>query len=325
LPKELTFDWQTRVKILVFGAGVIGSLYAAKLAQRGHCVTVLARGQRLADIRQYGLVLDDILRASRSTTAVATIERIDPQGQYDVALITVRRDQLATAMPELATNRQIPTLLFMLNNPTGSDGLVKALGADRVFLGFPGAGGARNGHVVSYAMIPEQSTMLGELGGRRTMRLRGVVQGFREAGFPTQISTDMDVWLKTHAFFVTAVCGAIYLAGGDCRALSENRDDLRLMVEGVREGFSTVRALGFSVAPVSLDVLFSWLPKSFAIRYWRRFFKSEMGDHVFGRHARNAPREMRDIANDCRGLLRKSGVDTPALLQLYQAIDQYSE
>jgi hypothetical protein len=39
----------------------------------------------------------------------------------------------------------------MLNNPMGSAGLVKGLGADRVVLGFPGAGGTLEGHVVRYA------------------------------------------------------------------------------------------------------------------------------------------------------------------------------
>jgi ketopantoate reductase len=42
---------EASVKILVFGAGVIGTLYAARLQEGGHRVTVVARGERLADIR----------------------------------------------------------------------------------------------------------------------------------------------------------------------------------------------------------------------------------------------------------------------------------
>ena len=49
------------MKILVYGAGVIGTLYAARLRQGGHLVTLLARNQRLADIRRYGLALEDIV------------------------------------------------------------------------------------------------------------------------------------------------------------------------------------------------------------------------------------------------------------------------
>ena len=80
------------MEILVYGAGVIGTLYAARLQEGGHRVTVVARGQRLADIRRYGLVLEDIVGPGRSTTRVDTIERVDPNDQYDIALISVRRD-----------------------------------------------------------------------------------------------------------------------------------------------------------------------------------------------------------------------------------------
>jgi hypothetical protein len=48
-----------------------------------------------------------------------------------------------------------------------------------------------------------------------------------------------------------------------------------------------------------------------------------MADYVFGGHARAASREMRELANDCRSLLEKSGIEAPALRQLYRAIDAY--
>jgi len=53
------------MKILVYGVGVIGTLFAARLADNGHQVTVLARGQRLADIRRHGLVIEDVLSGER--------------------------------------------------------------------------------------------------------------------------------------------------------------------------------------------------------------------------------------------------------------------
>jgi 2-dehydropantoate 2-reductase len=219
--------------------------------------------------------------STRSDITVDAIEQLRPDDQCDLALITVRRDQLASLMSKLIANRGIPTLLFMLNNPIGSTELIKVLGG-RVMLGFPGAGGTRDGNVVRYAMIAEQPTMLGEPDGKRTSRLRRVARAFRSSGFRTRTTRDMDAWLKAHAFFVTAICGAIYLSGGDCRRLSENGAVLRLTAEGVREGFTTVRALGLTVTPLALRALFMWTPQSFVVHYWRRFFAAEMADCVFG-------------------------------------------
>jgi 2-dehydropantoate 2-reductase len=174
-------------------------------------------------------------------------------------------------------------------------------------------------------MIAQQPTTLGEFDGRCTVRLREIAKAFRDAGLPTKICNDMDAWLKTHAFFVTAMCGAIYLAGGDCRRLSTDSAALSLMTNGVREGFAVVRALGQRVAPFSLRVLFTWLPDAFAVGYWRRFLATDRADYVLGRHARAAAREMQEIANDCRSLLERSGVEATALLRLYHAIDAYAD
>ena len=313
------------MRILVFGAGVIGTIYAARLKAGGHSVTVVARGQRLANIRRCGLLLEDLVSARLSTIPVETAEQIAGDDDYDVALVTVRLDQLAGVLPSLRANRGIPTLLFMLNNPVGLHDLVSDFGADRVLFGFPGAGGALDGDVVRYALIPQQPTTLGEWSGRRTERVRMLADTFRESGFRTAISGDMDAWLKTHAFFVTAVSGAIYLAGGNCRLLSNDHATLALMTRGVREGFAAIRTLGFAVTPLPLKALFTWMPSWFAVLYWRRFLATESADWVFGRHARTAAREMLELAKICRGFLDKAGLEAPALQRLYRAIDSFAE
>jgi len=48
------------MRILVYGAGVVGSQYAALLHRAGHDVSLLARGQRLADLREHGIVLQAV-------------------------------------------------------------------------------------------------------------------------------------------------------------------------------------------------------------------------------------------------------------------------
>ncbi len=47
------------MKTLIFGAGPTGSLYAARLFEAGHDITLLDRGQRLEDLRTHGVALED--------------------------------------------------------------------------------------------------------------------------------------------------------------------------------------------------------------------------------------------------------------------------
>jgi 2-dehydropantoate 2-reductase len=208
------------MEILVYGAGVIGTLYATRLQQAGHRVTILARGSRLLGIQRHGLIIQDITTGARSTAQVAVTERLCGEEVYDLAVIAVRRDQLAGIVPDLAKSRNIPSVAFMLNNPLGSATFADVIKADRVLLGFPGAGGALEDGVVYHAMIAQQPTTVGEPAGRQTARLRALVSALRASGFPTRVENNMDAWLLCHAFFITCVCGAIYLAGGDCRRLS---------------------------------------------------------------------------------------------------------
>ncbi|MFQ5935891.1 MAG: ketopantoate reductase family protein, partial [Acidiferrobacterales bacterium] len=49
------------MKILVYGAGVLGSLYAARLKEAGNDVAVLDRPKRLGFIRDHGILFEDVL------------------------------------------------------------------------------------------------------------------------------------------------------------------------------------------------------------------------------------------------------------------------
>jgi 2-dehydropantoate 2-reductase len=76
----------------------------------------------------------------------------------------IKKEQVASVLSPLAANTKIPTLLFLLNNPTGIQRL-QTLDPRCVVLGFPGIGGAKQGDVVRYVLIRQQQTTLGEVEG----------------------------------------------------------------------------------------------------------------------------------------------------------------
>ena len=97
------------MKILFYGAGVMGSLYAARLQESGQDVSILARGQRLADIREHGIVLDDGATGQRTATRVNTVERLAPEDAYDLVVVPMPRNRVPAVLPVLlhrAVNRR---------------------------------------------------------------------------------------------------------------------------------------------------------------------------------------------------------------------------
>ena len=311
---------QEPLRILVIGAGVIGSVYGARLQSAGYHVTLLARGQHAADLRTSGLVLEDASTGQATTSHLRMIERLVPEESYDLALVCVRLDQVAATIPGLAANQHIPTLVFFLNNPTGTQLLVEQLGSQRVVLGFPGVGGTREGTRVRYVRPRQQPTTLGEVDGQITARLRRLAAMFEQAGFSTAISPSMDGWLKTHAVFISCVCAALALEGGDSVRLGQNRAAVVLMVSAIREGFAALQPLGVRVMPINLKLIFSWMPRWFAVRYWQRALQADLGTLAIAPHANAAPEEMSRVARQILAFLEPSPRPTPTLKRLLGAL-----
>lgn len=306
------------MKILVYGAGVLGSLYAARLQVAGHEVSILARGQRLADLREHGIVLEDARTGERTTTWINVVETLAPEDAYDLVIVLLRKNQVSAILPVLAANQRTPNVLFMVNNAAGPEEYVQVLDRERVVLGFPGAGGAREGHVIRYAIAGArvQPTTVGELNGWVTPRLQVIVDVLESAGFPVATCANMDARLKTHVALVSPLANALYLAGGDNYRLAKTRDGVVLLVRGVREGLRVLRALEIPITPRKYQVL-QWLPEPLLVAWLQRGLATERAELGLARHANAARDEMQKLAEEFRGLARRSGVPTPALDQLY--------
>ncbi len=311
------------MRILVYGAGVLGSLYAARLHEAGHDVTLLARGQRLADLREHGVVIEDALTGERTTTRVPLAERLAPEDAYDLVLVVMRKNQVAAVLPALAANRRTPSVLFMGNNAAGPGELIAALGRERVLLGFGSAGGRREGPVVRclWRIGKRQARVtIGELDGAVTPRVQRIAAAFERAGFPVVISPDMDAWLKWHAALVLPLAGALYAAGGDNYRLAGTPDAVVLAVRAIREGFAVLRKLGIPMTPRALWP-YARLPEPLLVPLARRYLDTKVAEIALAGHANAARDEMKPFADEFRALGRSAALPMPAWDRLYAYID----
>ncbi|MEO6999454.1 MAG: 2-dehydropantoate 2-reductase N-terminal domain-containing protein [Terracoccus sp.] len=302
------------MRILVLGAGVIGSIYAGRLLEAGHEVVLMARGRRLEELRAHGLTLHDAESGEQTGAPVAAVSRPDPDDHFDLVFVPVRAEQLKDTLPVLTAMTDGSDVLFFGNTAGRQAELVDALG-ERAWFGFPAAGGVREGSVIKYVLIAQQKTMLGEPSGSTSSRARHLQDVLEGAGFPTQISPDIDAWLVGHAAFVVPIAFALYRVGVDAPGLAADQATMRLMVSGTREAFNALRSAGNTEIPTNLRVLFR-LPNVFVIAYWRRVFASPRGELWFGAHSRAARDEMQTLARQLHAAVRATGRATPDLDQL---------
>ncbi|MBI5262980.1 MAG: ketopantoate reductase family protein [Bradyrhizobium sp.] len=309
------------MRILVVGAGVIGTIYGGRLALAGHEVTVLVRGRRRAELEAHGLVLEDALSGERRKIAVTSLAELPADPRFDLALVAVRDRQLTSLLPVLDRLEGATEILFFLNCPLRVADLVARYGADRVRFGFPGAGGVHDGERIRYVIVRQQPTTFGPVAGQDRARCNSIAQIFGQAGFATALVSDMEAWLKSHAFFVVAICGALYTAGGRSAQLAADTKRLLALISGVREGLNCLRKLGVTPSPAKLRVM-AYLPRPLVVPALRRFFASRLAALAIDGHANAAPDDMCDLARDCRHMIAASGVSAPTMLSLCAEVER---
>ena len=316
---------KTGSRVLVYGAGPLGSLFAARLQEGGNDVSILARGQRLDDLHEHGIVLHDVRTKQQTVTRVNVVEALAPEDAYDLVLVIMRKNHALKILPILAANAHTPTILFLMNNAAGPGELVEALGQERVLIGFPNSAGYREGHVVHCLAGTEDDPALvpfGEIDGHVTPRARQVAHILESApGFGAEIRTDMDAWLKYHvALLMPSLGPALYAAGTDKDRLAHTRDLVVLTIRAIREGFRVLQALGLPVTPSRYRV-FEWVPEPILVFALQRLLTHELMEVAMVRHANAARDEVSHLANEFLALARATSVPTPAIDRLYPHLD----
>jgi 2-dehydropantoate 2-reductase len=283
-----------KTKILVYGAGVIGSIFAGKLSLAGNDVTILARGKRYEEISSDGLILKDAMTGKTSRIGIKCIPTLQENDIYDYVLVVVQNNQIDEILPVLSKN-QSSNFVFVVNNPLGYSKYINAVGKERVMIGFPSAGGERRDGIVSYfigtgfAKIM-QTTTFGEVDGSRTQRLINLVSIFRKAGFDPTISNNMDAWQKTHVAFVVPIANALLRFESNNYKLAKSRETIHQMILATREGFRAMKENGIPVEPQKLNYYF--LPVWLLGTVFQLIFATRIAEYSMAKHTAVAKQEI---------------------------------
>lgn len=223
------------MRILIYGAGVIGSLYGALLAEAGFDVSVLARGKRLEGLSRDGLRYR--YKGKILTAPVTVLSELTPDDRYDFIFLIVRENQLHTALKELRANGS-PRIVTMVNSLETCDQWGTVCGKGRIIPTFPGAGGGFDGNVLDAALTPRliQPTTLGKTDGTE----KALARVFRKAKIPYAVVADMHAWQLCHLAMVVPLADAYYAAADPGNA-GKDAALMRKTAKQIRENFSVIK------------------------------------------------------------------------------------
>ncbi len=312
------------MKILVYGAGVLGSYLAHVLHRGGNDVTLLARGKRLQELQQHGLVIRHYIQRRTTTDVVKLTERLDAQDQYDIVFVVVQRTQLDDILPHLCTNENSALFVFVGNNPTASETLRFIRGHSQkpknVVFGFQSSGGRReNGKIISIHIGISKlagSMTVGSLDSNPAS-IALLQQAFAATHYKLNENSNMDAWLKCHVAFIMPIAFACYYSAGDLRKIAWDSRFLNKVIDCMDEAYQMVEACGYPIEPKG-DQDFVRRQRFKCFLMLRVLAATPIGKLACSDHAMAAQGEMKRLYDDFCVLKKQARIATPAWDELAQ-------
>lgn len=232
------------MKLLVFGAGVLGCNLANNLFRAGKDVTLLARGPWAEEIRSNGLRIKNTLSRRTAVNRIPVAEELSPEDAYDVIFVAVRYTQIETILETLRASRA-KTIIFVGNNVCASE-TAAYLPEKNVLFAFTSAAGHRESNYVD--SVDLRKITVGPLRGAPSQEklIREIFAGTK---YKVTYEPNMGDYLLCHAAFVLPAVFACYKTDGNLKKLKKDNAYLNRLIDANIEGYRAIRNAGHEILP----------------------------------------------------------------------------
>ena len=306
------------MKILVYGAGVLGCNLARNLFRAGKDVTLLARGKWAEEIRKNGLRVKDKFSLRTSVSRIPVVTELKPEEIYDVIFVVLRYTQLDSALDTLRAN-QAKNIVFVGNN-VRPRALAASLPEKNVLFAFALSAGHREpDRVVS---IDLKKITIGQLpGAASNAGLIGEIFGGTK--YKVVYEPNMEDYLLCHAAFVMPAAFACYKTDGNLKKLKGDTAYLELLIDANIEGYRAIRNAGHAILPKADADFESEKYRKNCLRFFKLMCATSLGKLCASDHAMNAIDEMSALNRDIKKFFDENGAAYPVWLALEAEAGRY--
>ena len=295
------------MKILVYGAGVLGCNLARNLLRAGKDVTLLARGDWAQEIQKNGLRIKDKFLPRLSVSPIPVVTALAPGDRYDVIFVVMRYTQLGAILDTLRAN-ETPNIVFVGNNVCAA-ATAAALPEKNVLFAFASSAGHRERDRV--ASVDLKKITIGQLASAPSNEPL-IGQIFGGTKYKVAYEPNMEDYLLCHAAFVLPAAFACYKTDGDLKKLKGNTAYFQRMIDAVIEGYRAIRGAGHTILPRE-DAEFEGAAfRKTCLRFFRLMCATSLGKICVSDHAMNAMDEMSALNHDLKAFFDEHGAAYPA-------------
>lgn len=315
------------MKILIYGAGVIGCTYAWQLAEAGHDVTILVRKEQKQQVDKQGIhiICQDFRCGEKKLVDIVfrphVIDELYAQNDFEYIIVTTNKIQLPEVLPVLGAFAGEAHVLFFQNNWDCFDEIARHLKPEQYFFGFPfmvGGGKDIDGIHCAISGMKYSHTPIGEVSGEITPRVQKIVQALKEAHLNPVPSRQILLWIITHYAAATGLTAGILSAGNAAKFVG-NSAIIRMTIRAIREGFAICLKRGYDAKMEKANKLYQ-LPLFIGVPIAKKIYSNEALQLMFDGHVNHSPKEVRQMIDDMIAYGIKYNIATPNLIKLKEII-----
>ena len=294
------------MKILVYGAGVLGCNLARNLFRGGKDVTLLARGKWAEEIQNNGLRIKDKFSPRMSVSRIPVARELAADDAYDVIFVVMRYTQLDSIMDVLRAN---PTknIVFVGNNVRARE-IAGLLPEKNVLFAFSLSAGHREPDRV--ASIDLKKITIGQLAGAASNE-QLIQQIFAGTKYKVVYEPNMEDYLLCHAAFVLPAAFACYKTDGNLKKLKGNTAYLSRLIDANIEGYRAIRNAGHEILPKADTEFEGAAYRKTCLRFFKLMCATSLGKICASDHAMNAIDEMSALNRDLKKFFDENGAEYP--------------
>lgn len=299
------------MRILVYGAGVIGTNLAADLYASGKDVTLLARGGWADTLEKHGLTVKSAFFPKKRTWPIPVIRELKRDDAYDVIFVVMRYTQLDSVIPDLLSN--VSENIVLIGNDPCAPAYREKLKGKNVLFGFYMAAGHREpDRVVSFSLKKITIGQLRDDPGNEDL-IRSIFDGTKIKAI---YQPNMEDYLLCHAAFVMPIGFACYHCDGDLKRISRDKAYLNRIIDANIEGYQAIEDAGHEILPSSDKDYHSEKYRKLCYRVYKIMCSTVVGKICASDHAMNAVEEMGAINEGLKRFFDEHQASYPTYTEL---------
>jgi 2-dehydropantoate 2-reductase len=300
-----------KLRILVYGAGVLGGNLANNLYRSGKDVTVLARGEWGQQIKENGLVIKNKLKLRKTVSRIPVISELTPNDRYDVIFVVVRYSQLDQVIDTLNVN--ISKNIVLVGNNVRARKYAGLMHGKNVMFAFALSAGKRGKDMIK--SIDLKKITIGQLAGAESNEAF-IRQIFEGSGYKVVYEPNMEDYLLCHTAFIIPAVFACYYTDGDLRRIKRDKAYINRIIDANIEGYRAIEAAGHKILPESDKDYESESYRKTCYRFYKLMCATPLGKICASDHAMNAVDEMSALNRDIKSFFDSAGAQYPVWQQL---------